>query len=951
MRIKQVRIYTALRKKVHIIMRRKRIGLFVSIICIFINIFCVAFPNVAYSSITSRKLEKKVVRVAFPEQKGVSDVSEDATLSGYTYDYLQRIAQFTGWDYEFITFDGMDSDDALMAALDMVKNGEADMLGGLIYSDAMNEIIEYPEQSYGTVYTTLSVLENSTKYTSTNYIEADELRVAVLEGATTRTSEIRSYMNAIGVNYTVVDCASEEDQYNALMEGKADALLRVSISAIEGTRQIAEFAPRPFYFGFTLGENQLSNELDTAIEEVNAVFPLYTDTLLEKYFGNSSAGFVISEDEKEYLNKKSTIKVLCSINAAPYVFTNESGDICGIAVSLMNDFAEQTGLNIEYSIFDSKKQDFVDTINSNNFDCIIGVPYNTSYNPKLGIITSNPYMTVNTVRYTGIDSLNKSLSDCKVALPRGCDWAEEIDANRFIYYDTLEECIKAVNNGEADCGYGNARCVEFYQNYNYISLSVVQVTEMNQMMEISALTTTDRELLTLVNRYTYNIGESTLDNYAIEANQHVDNDSFEHFINTNPVQFAILFASFVLAIFGVVFLIIVTIVMHRKNRELRLADQAKNNFLSRMSHDMRTPMNGIIGMTALSLDEKNLSSQLRENLINIDNSSKYLLELINDTLDTSKIESNKLTLQPEVIKTDVLTKNILHAFQVSANNKNITITFTTKGIQSDSYIIVDSLRVQQIFQNILSNAIKFTPENGRIDISVECIKRTENSVCDKMIVSDNGIGISKEFLNKIYEPFAQEHNSRTSNYDGSGLGLSIVKSLVDLMGGTIQIESEIGKGTKVTVCLDFEIANPLDIDNINDLDESILEGKRTLLVEDHPLNAEIAARLLEKKKMIVERSENGKLAVDAFAASDTGYYDIILMDIRMPVMDGLEATRCIRSLDRQDAKKIPIVAMTANAFDDDIEASFKAGMNGHLAKPIEPTNLYNTIQELLRKKE
>lgn len=394
-------------------------------------------------------------------------------------------------------------------------------------------------------------------------------------------------------------------------------------------------------------------------------------------------------------------------------------------------------------------------------------------------------------------------------------------------------------------------------------------------------------------------------------------------------------------------------VAEEQERQMRLAaaleranqaNRAKTDFLSRMSHDMRTPMNGIIGLTSLTLGLPDLPSEARENMEAIDDSSKYLLSLINDTLDMNKIESEKLTLHPTVVHASELVRNIVAYITPSAQEKKITLEVVRLRTEL-AYIRADRVRLQQIFVNLLSNAVKFTPQGGKIRVEIECVAREDGISHERICVKDSGIGISREFLPHAFEAFSQENNEVTSNYAGTGLGLPIVKHLVELMGGTIQLESAPGQGTTATVYLDFERVSQHQAPiKSKPTVHAELRGKRVLVCEDHPLNAQIARKLLEKEGILVTAAADGKAALEQFAASPVGSFNAVLMDIRMPVMNGLEATRAIRALDRPDAAKVPILAMTANAFEEDVQACLSAGMNAHLAKPVEPQGLIAMLQ-------
>ena len=386
-------------------------------------------------------------------------------------------------------------------------------------------------------------------------------------------------------------------------------------------------------------------------------------------------------------------------------------------------------------------------------------------------------------------------------------------------------------------------------------------------------------------------------------------------------------------------------------QKANVANAAKTDFLSRMSHDMRTPMNAIIGITALALDETTNPVAVRDNLNKINQASHFLLSLINDILDMTKIEDGAVELHKEPYSYKDFISNLQTMFEPLCSEKGIELVFELTNMPLPP-VLTDKMRINQIFFNLLSNAVKFTPEGGKI-IYRETNAYVENNCLhgDYQII-DNGIGMSKEFQKNMFKPFVQEDNGITSRIEGTGLGLSITKSLVELMNGTLTVESEKDKGTTVTVHLDIDLTteayeNSTDSTEDTSAAKPVLQGKRVLLVEDHPLNTEIATRLLAKKDMVITCAENGEAALQRFQDSVLYSYDAILMDIRMPVMDGLTAAREIRKLDREDAKTIPIIAMTANAYQEDIQMSKAAGMNAHLAKPIEPKKLYSILTEHL----
>lgn len=385
--------------------------------------------------------------------------------------------------------------------------------------------------------------------------------------------------------------------------------------------------------------------------------------------------------------------------------------------------------------------------------------------------------------------------------------------------------------------------------------------------------------------------------------------------------------------------------------EAESATNAKTDFLSRMSHDIRTPLNAIIGLSGLGVTSDSIE-EMQDYYKQIETSGKYLLSIINDVLDMSKIEGRTLVLHPTVVFLPKFIQDTLVIIMPMITPKNIHIEVKQQDITSQ-YLRFDVTYLRQVVVNLLSNAAKFTPNGGHIEVCLENISNSGIYVRNRMTIKDNGIGISKEFLPKIFTPFEQENTSNDITRKGTGLGLSIVKNIVDLMGGSIRVESEKGKGTTFIVEWDLETVSAEEISE-QSMDKSektiALSGRRVLLCEDHPLNTQIATKLLEKEGVIVTHAENGQVAVEQFKQSKVGRFDAILMDIRMPVMDGLEATRAIRSLNRGDAKIVPIIAMTANAFTEDMQKSLDAGMNYHLAKPIEPKKLYETLAQYMTDK-
>ena len=393
--------------------------------------------------------------------------------------------------------------------------------------------------------------------------------------------------------------------------------------------------------------------------------------------------------------------------------------------------------------------------------------------------------------------------------------------------------------------------------------------------------------------------------------------------------------------------------------EAERANKAKTVFLSNMSHEIRTPMNAIIGLNTIAASDPTASSEVKKHLEKIGVSARHLLEIINDILDMSRIESGRMTLRTESFPFSRAIDQVNSIIGGQCKDKGLAYKCTLNG-QFDECYIGDATKLKQILINILGNAVKFTPEGGSVNFEVAEDSRSDGKVVLKFVVSDTGIGISKEFLPHIFDTFSQENSSAAGSYGSTGLGMAITKSIVELMNGTISVESEKGKGTTFTVTVTLEESAAKNSETAGGEEAQSgcgkkygstgtdLTGCRILLAEDVPVNAEIVKMILGMRKIEVDTAENGKIAAEMFASHDPGYYAAILMDMRMPVMDGLESTRVIRSMERPDAGTIPIIALTANAFDDDVQRSLQAGLNAHLSKPIEPAALFRTLEELVK---
>ena len=905
----------------------------------------------------------KVVRVGSFEDT-FNYVNEKGVRKGYGYELLQTLSGYTGWEFEYVTCDWSD-------CFEKLKNGEIDIMGDISYTPDRAEEMLFSDEPMGVEKYYLYADLSREDIIASDFNTLNGKTIGVLMGTEPEVM-LTEWEEKYDLKTQHVNISNNEDVKQKLANHEIDGFvsLEESFWADLGISTIARVGSSGIYYAINKDRPDLKEELDYAMRALDEAAPFYTADLYKQYFSLDYTP-ILTGEEQAWLKEHGAIRMgFLTSDSGVSVYDPSTGGITGTITDYIQFAIGCLGnqeLEFQMVGYDSKEAE-LGALKSGEIDMVFHFDQSPNLAEEYRVACTNTTWTSNMMAVTNKQHFDENEAN-RVAVPQN-----KLSLTRYlaVYYPqweivdcaTPEDAAKLVQNGQADCFVtGTGSEDKYNKRYDFYSVPLP-----NPAKSCFAVNSGNGILLSILNKTIKAMPANMLTGALAMYKSAARKVTLGEFIKDNFFMVLLVSSIFV----AVILLAILKLLQKARkaeaaarkaandtqelNAKLQIAaekaesaNRAKSAFLFNMSHDIRTPMNAIIGYADLAARYSDDPAKLKKYMENIQVCGQNLLMLLNNVLDLARIENDKTEIEYTVSDVEKDFRNCIVMFRNQADSKGQTLMVTTHLLHP--YIYADVPHLTEVSTNLVSNAVKYTGNGGTICCDVTQKPGEKAGWCDTVItVADNGIGMSQEFQQHIFEPFERERTSTVSKVEGSGIGMGIVKKLVELMGGTVEVESKIGAGSTFTVTSPSRIVSEEEVQakrEVNPADKESLRGTRILLTEDNDLNAEIATELLQEEGCTVDRAKDGVECVDMLEKAADGTYQIILMDVQMPVMNGYDAARKIRRMDDPQKANIPIVAMTANAFSEDRQVALEAGMNDHIAKPIDMSVLVPTLRKYL----
>ena len=911
-------------------------------ICILLCL--VLYSTVLPFSVSAEGAKNRTVRVGWYEGT-YNTTGSDGKKRGYSYEYQQAVAAHTGWKYEYV-------EGSWAELMSMLKSGEIDLMGGISYAEERSASMLFSELPMGEAKYYLYINSSDTDISASDLTILNGKRIGVVPD-TFSARRFYEWEKSHGVDTQKVDITSTDDARQKIQNQEIDGFVvdespqwerdNISPALLIGSSYN--------YFAVSKKRPDLKEELDQAMQKIQRENPFYTEDLYKRYLSANSLE-TLTDEEQNWLEQHGAVRIGYLKNDVGVSLVDaESEEPVGIIndyIRLASDCLGKKKIEFQLTGFDSQEEE-LQALKDNRIDMIFHMNQNPYEAEQNDIILSNIVFEVNIAVITGVKKFDENKENT-VAVSKNNLLGKWYTSFNYPFwkikeYDSSDEVEKAVHSGEADCFVVTAGQ----------SLKTLEDSKMHSIFltksgdSCFAVTRENTTLMNILNKTIQTLPASRFSSLFSVYENTPGKVTLAEYIKDNLRVVSISFLSVTL----IIILIIGYLMMEARKAQIQAekANAAKSDFLFNMSHDIRTPMNALLGYSELMKRELT-DPKLLDYQEKIEQSGNLLLSIINNVLDMARIESGKMELDENYVKIRDIYQGVYKIFQAEAEKKGIHLEMEYK-VQHE-HVICDETKNREVFLNLISNAVKYTASGGTVTIRIaELGCDRQDYVRIQTEVIDTGIGMSEEFLPSLFEAFARERNTTAGKVAGTGLGMPIIKKYVDMMGGSLKVKSKLGEGSKFTVIMEYRIADKVyyeqDTDPSPDTEETNrISGKHVLLAEDNDLNAEIAEFVLEDMGLMVDRVEDGVQCVARMEQKPAGTYDLILMDIQMPNMDGYKATQAIRRLADKKKAGIPIIAMTANAFEEDRKKAFEKGMNGHIAKPVDAEKVKKTILSALR---